>query len=178
LAISGSLGAVSSNAAVLHAVAILAPRGVEVGLYDGLAFLPHFNPDLDGDPPAAAVQKLRHEIEICDGLLICSPEYAHGAAGSLKNALDWLVARLTFPGKPVALINASSRASHADAQLQEILATMSARLIESASIRLAIPAAGSNSASIISDPLLGGQIRNALDQFVAVIAADKDARSR
>ena len=36
---------------------------------------------------------------------------------SLKNALDWLVASETFAGKPVALINTSPRAFHAQAQL-------------------------------------------------------------
>jgi chromate reductase, NAD(P)H dehydrogenase (quinone) len=113
LAISGSLRAVSSNTAVLQAAAILAPRGVEVVHYDGLGLLPHFNPDLDGDWPPAAVQNLGRDVELCDGLLICSPEYAHGVAGSLKNALDWLVGSIAFPGKPVALINASSRASQA-----------------------------------------------------------------
>ena len=36
-----------------------------------------------------------------DGLLICSPEYAHGVAGVMKNALDWLVGGSEFVGKPV-----------------------------------------------------------------------------
>ncbi len=44
-----------------------------------------------------------------------------------KNALDWLVASETFAGKRVALINASPRAFHAQADLREILATMAAR---------------------------------------------------
>lgn len=40
-------------------------------------------------------------------MLICSPEYAHGIPGSLKNALGWLVGTGDQPGKPVALLNAS-----------------------------------------------------------------------
>jgi len=35
-----------------------------------------------------------------------------------SNALDWLVASLTFPDKPVALINMSPRASEAQAALR------------------------------------------------------------
>jgi NAD(P)H-dependent FMN reductase len=62
--------------------------------------------------------------------VIASPEYAHGVPGSLKNALDWLVGSVEFPGKPVAVINTSPRALHADAQLRVILITMSAKLIE------------------------------------------------
>jgi chromate reductase len=99
LAISGSLRAASSNTAVLQAAAFLAPAGVEIVLYTGLGDLPHFNPDLDTDDPPEVVRALRHEIGQCDGLLICSPEYAHGVAGAMKNALDWLVSSVEFPEK-------------------------------------------------------------------------------
>ena len=37
------------------------------------------------------MRRLRTSIDRADALLICSPEYAHGVPGSLKNALDWLV---------------------------------------------------------------------------------------
>jgi len=42
LAISGSLRASSSNTRLLRAMAALAPKGVAVTLYEGLADLPHF----------------------------------------------------------------------------------------------------------------------------------------
>ena len=141
LAISGSLRVVSSNTAILRAMSILAPDRVEIILYDQLADLPYFNPDLDGEAilPPPTVLELRSRIGRADGILISSPEYAHGVPGVLKNALDWLVSSLEFPGKPVALINASPRATHAQAALTEILKTMSARLIAEASI--AVPLA-------------------------------------
>jgi NAD(P)H-dependent FMN reductase len=107
LAISGSLRAASSNGAVLKAAAMLAPPDMHLVPYGGLACLPHFNPDHDIDPAPGPVLTLRREIGLADGLLIASPEYAHGVPGSLKNALDWLVSSLEFPDKPVALINAS-----------------------------------------------------------------------
>jgi hypothetical protein len=50
-----------------------------------------------------------------------APEYARG---------------LEFPEKPVAVINASQRATCADAHLRLTLATMSARLVEVASITM------------------------------------------
>src|SRR4051794_39720953 len=101
LAICGSLRAQSSNLAVLQAAVQLAKPSMEIMIFDGLAGLPHFNPDLDGDRPPDAVMVLRNEIGKAQGLLISSPEYARGVAGAMKNALDWLVSSVEFPGKPV-----------------------------------------------------------------------------
>ena len=90
LAISGSLRLASSNTALLRAAALVAPEGVEIILYRGLGDLPHFNPDLEAAEPPS-VTEFREQVRISDGLLISSPEYAHGVPGVLKNALDWLV---------------------------------------------------------------------------------------
>jgi chromate reductase, NAD(P)H dehydrogenase (quinone) len=174
LAISGSLRAASANTAVLQAAARLAPANTEVIVYKGLGNLPHFNPDLDTEDPPELVGALRQEIGFCDGLLICSPEYAHGVAGSLKNALDWLVSSSEFPQKPVALLNASQRGFHAQAQLREILTTMSARLIDAASITLPLWGRNLDSAGIVSDPALSGQLRSALEDFVCAIRVQRD----
>jgi NAD(P)H-dependent FMN reductase len=168
LAISGSLRAASSNTAALQALAALAPAGVSVDLYEGLGDLPHFNPDLDADPPAAVLD-LRARIGACDGLIICSPEYAHGVAGSMKNALDWLVPSVEFPEKPVALINASPRATHAIAHIRETLATMSARLVDEACIDLPLQGRGLDAAAIAADPTLAATLRAALAAFFASI---------
>ncbi|MGH8137417.1 MAG: NADPH-dependent FMN reductase [Steroidobacteraceae bacterium] len=83
-------------------------------------------------PDSANTRLLSGRIRTCDGLLIASPEYAHGVPGVLKNALDWLVAGEEFVGKPVALFNASPRASHAQASLTETITTMSGRIISEA----------------------------------------------
>src|SRR5262245_12178892 len=122
LAISGSLRAASSNAALLRAAARVAPDGMVVEIYDGVGALPHFSPDLDVDPLPAPVSELRARLGAADGLLISSPEYAHGVPGSLKNALDWLVSSLEAPGKPTLLISAGpGGAAYAHAHLLEIL---------------------------------------------------------
>ncbi|HKH76832.1 MAG TPA: NADPH-dependent FMN reductase [Rubrobacteraceae bacterium] len=94
LAISGSLRAATSNTALLRAAGALAPDGVEVVLYGGLADLPLLNPDRDDfaretAPPEAA--DLRSRLEASDGLIISSSEYAHAMPGALKSALDWVV---------------------------------------------------------------------------------------
>jgi len=173
LAVSGSLRTASSNVSALRAAALVAPAGVEIDCYAGLADLPAFNPDLDADEPPEAVQALRRQIGESDGLLICSPEYAHGVPGALKNALDWLVGSLEFSGTPVALINASPRSVHAQAQLREILTTMDARLVEPASITLDLsgPGRSLDAAAIAADPALSAQLREALEHLAEAIRA-------
>jgi NAD(P)H-dependent FMN reductase len=162
VAICGSLRAASSNRAALEAAIALAPAGMSIALYEGLAELPHFNPDQDDDPPPRA-QALREAIGACDGLLISSPEYAHGVVGSFKNALDWLVGSLEFPETPVALINTSPRASIAQAQMRETLQTMSARIVEAASIDLPLMGRGLDGAGVAADPQLSAMLRQALE---------------
>jgi chromate reductase len=131
LAIIGSLRATSSNAAVLRAAARLVSPDVTIESYDGVASLPHFSPDLDVEPWPPPVVALRAAVGRCDGLVIVTPEYAHGMPGSLKNALDWLVSATEPIHKPVLLISASpSGAAHAHAQLSEVLQTMSMRLVD------------------------------------------------
>jgi len=133
LGISGSLRARSSNRALLDAAASLAVPGMEWETYEGLAGLPHFNPDddEDGGPVPPAVADLRARVIAADAWVISSPEYAHGVPGSLKNALDWLVSCPELPGKPVLLLNASAAGgSFAQAALAETLRTMSLHVLE------------------------------------------------
>jgi NAD(P)H-dependent FMN reductase len=171
LAISGSLRAVSLNTALLDAAARLAPRNLTVARYRGLDELPHFNPDLDGDVPPPAVAWLRAQIKAADGLLISTPEYARGIPGSFKNALDWLVSYVDFVDKPVALFNASQRATDAQAALRLVLATMSVRVLDTASITVPLLGAGLDTpgtdaaARIATDPTFAPPIRAALATF-------------
>ncbi|HEV7555177.1 MAG TPA: NADPH-dependent FMN reductase [Kofleriaceae bacterium] len=131
LAISGSLRATSSNAALVRAAARFAPAGVVVEPYDGVAGLPQFSPDLDVDPLPAPVTTLRAAVGASRGLVIATPEYAHGMPGSLKNALDWLVSATEPIDMPVLLISASpGGAAHAHAQFSEVLRTMSMKLVD------------------------------------------------
>jgi len=141
LAISDSLRAASINSALLRAAARLAPPEVEITLLSGVGELPLFNPDLELQlPPQVAA--LHAEVAAADALLIASPEYAHGVTGTIKNTLDWLVSFESFVYKPVAVLNASPRAHHADSALRETLQTMSAVIVEAASV--SIPLLGAN----------------------------------
>jgi chromate reductase, NAD(P)H dehydrogenase (quinone) len=168
LAISGSLRALSSNTALLRVAGDVAPEGVRVTLYDGLAALPHFNPDDDRDVPPPSVLALRALVGAADGLLFCSPEYAHGVPGSLKNALDWLVSSVEFPFKPVALINASPMATHAQAQLIETLGTMNARIVRGACVTIPVSRADVSAEGAIANE----QIRRAVREVVETLARE------
>jgi NAD(P)H-dependent FMN reductase len=174
LAISGSLRAASSNTAALQALAGLAPDGVTITMYDQLADLPYFNPDLDreGDTPPASVAELRAQVGRADGIVICSPEYAHGVPGVLKNALDWLVSSLEFPGKPVALLNISPRSTFVQASLAETLTTMSAALIVDESLTVSLPRDRRDVAGMLADQQITQALRAAIDACVRAIAVN------
>lgn len=137
LGISGSLRAVSSNRALLEAAQAVAPEGVQLEIYEGLAELPQFNPDLDDEGVSPRVQEWREELRRSDAVIFSTPEYAHGVPGALKNALDWVVGSGELIDKPVALFNASARGTYAQASLTETLTVMSARFIAEACVTVA-----------------------------------------
>lgn len=126
VAISGSLRAASTNTALVRAAANLAPEGMNVAVYDGLGGLPHFSPELDGDAAPDAVRVLRGLLGKADGVLICTPEYAFGMPGSLKNALDWLVTSGELWRLPVAALSASPSALGGEKAHAALLLTLSA----------------------------------------------------
>jgi chromate reductase, NAD(P)H dehydrogenase (quinone) len=163
LAISGSLRSGSSNTALVTAATRLAPVGVQVSVFRGLAAIPPFNPDLDTDDVSGAVVEFRSALDASDAIVISSPEYAHGVSGVLKNALDWVVGSGELIDKPIALINTSSRATHAHASLQETLTTMSGRVILSASITIPLDGTSLDADGIANDDQLSALLRSALD---------------
>ncbi len=172
VAISGSLRAASSNTALLRAAARLAPPGVEVVLYDGLGSLPPFNPDDEKDDGVhPAVLALRTQLANAEGVLISTPEYAHGVPGCLKNLLDWVVGSGELVDKPVALLHAS-RSPWALASLRETLTVMSARLV-AGSITIELHSNAIDDAGVLEDPALAGTIAGALREFVAAIAGGR-----
>jgi chromate reductase len=175
LAFSGSLRSASSNTTLLTAAQLVAPDGVTVTLYDGLSQLPHFNPDIEQTALPNAVEELRASVGHADGLLISSPEYAHGVPGSLKNALDWLVGGFEFVGKPIALLNPSPHSRFAHPQLRETVMVMSGNVIDAASITL--PVSGYRSSTghpldaegIAAHPDLAPKLREAMEAFCIAI---------
>ena len=150
----------------------LAPEGMRISLFSGLDGLPHFNPDLDREDSIGLpteVARFRQLVAEADALLISTPEYAHGLPGAFKNALDWLVGSTSFPGKPVAVINVSPRSVHAQAQLREILTTMSARLLAGASRTIPLPRRDIDAHAIAQDHELALAVRSVLDAIALAL---------
>lgn len=131
LAIPGSLRARSSSHLVLQLVAGMMPDHVTFLPYDGVGTLPHFD---DRDHVPEAVADFRKRVAQADAVLICTPEYAHGIPGSLKNALDWTVSSGEFVNKPVGLITASSSGEYGHPALLEVLRAISAHVIDDATL--------------------------------------------
>jgi NAD(P)H-dependent FMN reductase len=161
LALSGSLRQASINAALLRAARQLAPPMLDFTVFPGVGELPLFNPDLEADLPPA-VCRLHAAVAEADALVIASPEYAHGVTAVIKNVLDWLVSFEPFVGKPVAVLNASPRAHHADAALRETLRTMSALIVEPASVSIPLLGTKLDDAGMVADRAVAAAITGCL----------------
>ena len=154
----------------------MAPPGIEVTLTSVVGELPLFNPDLELCLPSSVTQ-FRAEVAAADALLIASPEYAHGVTGTIKNAFDWLVSFEAFVNKPVAVLNASPRAHHADSALRETLKTMSAVIVEGASV--SIPLLGENitEARMTELPSIVHTIRDSFAALYSVVVLQRPERN-
>jgi chromate reductase, NAD(P)H dehydrogenase (quinone) len=170
LAISGSLRTNSSNTSLLRAMMALAPDRVKIDIYAGIGDLPHFNPELDDDRALASVQHWRDRLQAADAILFCTPEYAHGIPGVLKNALDWIVSSGEFMHKPTAVISASPApdgGSKANAALVQTLRVMMANI--PADTILCIPAVSAKltDRAEIGDPQTASSLRSLLATLIA-----------
>jgi chromate reductase, NAD(P)H dehydrogenase (quinone) len=172
LAISGSLRANSSNTAILRAIVRLAPNNLNVLIYHQLGNLPHFNPEIDGDRPLAVVQDWRTQLKQSDGVIICTPEYAHGIPGVLKNALDWIVSSGEFMNKPTAVISASPSpdgGNRARDSLMQTLAVMMAEIAEDTTLLIPSISAKLNNKDEVIDPMTARALKTLLDNLVKAI---------
>lgn len=147
-AISGSLRSGSSNHVILKYLKSLHGDKVKFIIYDGVADIPAFDPGLDNDDPPETVTMLREQLAGADGIVICTPEYAFGVPGALKNVLDWTVSSGSFSGKATALITASTGGENAHAALIKILGAIDAKLTPESALLI----------SFIRTKIVNGQI--------------------
>lgn len=124
VAISGSIREGSSNTNILKALAAFIPEDIDYTIYNGIKELPHFNPDIDRMKPPAVVENFRKRLNESHALIICTPEYAKGVPGVLKNALEWLVSSSELYKKPVATITASPSITGGDKAHESLLLTL------------------------------------------------------
>jgi NAD(P)H-dependent FMN reductase len=170
LAFSGSLRPGSLNTALLHALAPLMPEGVSYKVWEGLSTLPHFSPEIDFDSSPGPVIAYRSLLRATDAVIICTPEYAFGMPGVLKNALDWAVSSGEYDKKPVATISASPLTSGGDkahAWLNQTLTALGAYQVEGA--KLSVPAAKGkiDADGKVTDAALTGLLQELVDKLIA-----------
>jgi len=166
LGISGSLRETSSNNAIIKVVAGMMPADVEFEIYNGIRGLPHFD-DSPSIPPA--VIDFQQQIKKADGIFICTPEYAFGVPGSLKNALDWTVGTGDFVSKPVALVTASSAGDKAHAALLQTLVALSADIVEGGSLLISFVRSKLNDTGEISDAPTFQAIQSVVNSLITAI---------
>lgn len=130
LAITGSTRKNSSNYKILKYISEHLKTEFEIEIFEDLAEIPHFNPDLDTENPPKQVEVFRNKIISADGVIICTPEYVFSLPGSLKNALEWCVSTTIFSNKKTGLITASASGEMAHEQLILIVKTLEAKFEE------------------------------------------------
>ena len=134
LGVSGSTRAESLNSALLREAAKLAPAGVELEVWDGLAGLPIYDQDLEDDVPDS-VRRLREDWGSADAILFVTPEYNGSVPGGLKNAVDWASrpkGEAPLLNRTVAVVGASQGqfgALWAQQDLRRILGIAGARVV-------------------------------------------------
>jgi NAD(P)H-dependent FMN reductase len=174
LLISGSTRAASSNTALLRTAAVAAPAGIEAVLYDGLAGLPHFNPDDDREPLPVAVAELRSAIAASDAVLFCTPEYAGTLPPSMKNLLDWTVGGTELSDKPVAWVNAAAdgrRGLGAQATLETVLGYVQTAIVADACRHVPVAPGAVGPDGLIADETTRAAIADVLLTLAKAAAA-------
>ena len=123
VALCGSLRPDSLNRALICAIAAM---GVFDVVEADTRLLP-FQPELADEAPSD-VLAFRTLIRSGDAVIVCTPEYAMGIPGVLKNAIDWTVGSCEFEDRPCALITCTASGQIAHPAMIEVLKVLGARL--------------------------------------------------
>ena len=169
LVISGSLRQDSSNQKIIDQLASIVPHNIDFNIYSDLGKLPHF----DGEEIYGIVDDWRKRIQEADGVLICTPEYAFGIPGSLKNALDWTVSSRDFYEKPVALITASSVGDKGHAALLNVLTAITAKMNEDTKLLVPFIRSKFNEKGELNTETLTA-VKNVLKSLIQLIQTSKE----
>ncbi len=172
IAISGSTRTNSTNLNLIRAIETLTAERFDMVIFNEIASIPHFNPDLDTPEAPAAVTDFRNKLREADGILICTPEYAMGVPGSLKNAIDWTVSSCEFSHKPTALITASSVGQKGHAALMETLKIIEATITSDTQLIVPFAKTKVNAGNQITDEKTLGEILALLNAFEVLMNAE------
>ena len=172
IAISGSTRQSSANLSLISAITQLYSDKLNFNIFQNIANLPHFNPDLDNENAPQPVIDFRMQMDEADGILICTPEYAMGVPGTLKNAIDWTVSSLQFSHKPTVLITAGLSGLKGHRALMETLNILEADIPES--LQLIISFAKTKvSGNTITDTTTLEQVKQVIDSLKSIIDLKK-----
>lgn len=125
--INGSASNNSSNQKLIDSFANLTKEFFTLVIYKDLKTLPHFDPELSVENTPKEILEFRKNIDVSDGVLICTPEYVFSIPSGLKNAIEWCVSTTVFTDKPLGIITASANGEKGHEELQLIMKTVMAR---------------------------------------------------
>lgn len=162
LTISGSIRANSSNTALLKSLAQLGRERAEINSLDMLRSLPHFDPNQSDASLPEEVVSFRATVANADVVYFSTPEYIHAMPAILKNCLEWLVGDPRFYLKKVVILRTGVHGDFAHESLREVLATMSTRLIVSASMVIPLPSTNLSTEEMVSDPIISEMLLRSL----------------
>lgn len=177
LAISGSIRPGSSNTAVIRALQKMAPSNIHINLYESLGSIPPFDPSIAAEAATEPVVELRNMLKNADAVIICTPEYAFGVPGILKNALDWLVSSAEMNTMPVVAISVSplySGGKYAHDSLVLTLTALGTNLHENCKLRIADIYNKMNAEKEVTDPTTLNELSDLLTQLIKVVNTPKE----
>lgn len=173
LAISGSTRENSTNHRLINAITEISKDIFDIQFYDNLSLLPHFNPDDDNENVLQEVTRFRDMLNYADGVIICTPEYAHGVPGSLKNAIDWTVGTSEFSHKPTILITASTDGKYGHHALLETLRVIEAENIDALQLIISFASTKISKDNRIIDNKTLEEVKMILENFEKTISQQK-----
>jgi NAD(P)H-dependent FMN reductase len=169
LAIPGSNRTHSTHLNLIRTISKMAAGKFDVIEYNNIGGLPHFNPDIDNGSSPLPVIDFRRQLQAVDGVLICTPEYAMGVPGTLKNALDWTVSSADFYRKPVSLITASSVGQKGHAALMETLNIIGSVITEETQLLIPFIKTKIGNDGTIIDPETADKVKTLVDHFTFLL---------
>lgn len=146
------------------------PPDIDYHIYSDMGNLPHFNAPTANEPLPEIVQQLHQTINNAHAVVICTPEYAFGVPGSLKNLLDWTVGTGNLVDKTVALVTASSKGDDAHANLLKTLGALSAKVPEECALLIPFIRAKLNNEGNVTDETTLMQLRQVIEHLLQAIS--------
>jgi len=167
LVLVGSLRADSLNRKLAETLQAQAPAGVTFEIAEGLAQLPFYNEDLDGESVPASAAALRAQVAGADRVLAVTPEYNGTMPAVLNNAIDWLSRPYgtgAIKGKPFGVVGATptpygGKWAHADTARSAGIA--GAHVVEAATV-----SQSALEVDVLTDPEVLGRLADAVTALV------------